>query len=92
MNQMLKALEVSLLKKYLIKNYCLKLNNGTIIKDINKGQYLQVLDIFKCDYKDFINILISALFLEEKDFHDGNFGFGTDNKLIKIDRFFLIMI
>ncbi|KAB8033671.1 hypothetical protein [Fluviispira multicolorata] len=41
---------------------------------------------FRKDYKGFVNILISAIFLEENDLHDGNFGFSADGKLMKIDH------
>lgn len=44
------------------------------------------LKYFQQDYKGFVNILMSSIFLEENDLHDGNFGFGPDNKLIKIDH------
>ncbi|WP_186644666.1 hypothetical protein [Fluviispira vulneris] len=51
-----------------------------------KGTNQEYIQKFRQDYKGFVNILISSLFLEENDLHDGNFGFSADGKLMKIDH------
>jgi hypothetical protein len=51
-----------------------------------KGENNDYRKKFNEDYKGFVNILISSIFLEENDLHDGNFGFSADGKLMKIDH------
>lgn len=47
---------------------------------------IEIINKFRKDLQGFMYILISSMFLEENDLHEGNFGFGPDDKLIKIDH------